>query len=156
MRAFNLWFTRIIGFIIGAGVTFGLELWLFETFKGSFGVRTLPLPVLWLISPLFVGLILGNQASKFALRANDPEKGFKRRFWDTSPLGRFVIVAPMLWVMFVAAYVLVFEPYGYSIHSKEWTHMLKIMLFPPAVLVICYFTYIKLIRPKNVFPNEDG
>ena len=50
---------------------------------------------------------------------------------------------------YASAYILLFEPYGYRVTSRDYEHIFKVLLFPPVVLVISYFVYNKLIKPSR-------
>lgn len=70
------------------------------------------------------------------------------KFWSAAPLSRAMVVVPVFWVLIAGAFVIVFEPYGYM-HSREVAHMMKIVFFPPAILVAGYFAYKIILGPDR-------
>lgn len=65
----------------------------------------------------------------------------------SNPAQRAIIVATGFWTFLVTSFVIVFNPYGYY---TDWNHVFKIIAFPPAMLIIGYILYAKLLRSKNI------
>ena len=143
------WSLRIIGFVAGAAVTFLLEYALLVLLGEIFDRRFLPRSAGWVIMPLVVGTAIAKIAPEIIPTSKLAKQGIIKSYWNASPLARFVVVAPVFWVLAVSAYILLFEPYGYRVTSRDYEHMFKVLLFPPVVLVIGYFVYNKLIKPSR-------
>jgi hypothetical protein len=77
------------------------------------------------------------------------------KFWSSSSLVRSLVIIPFFWVFCVAAFIWLFEPYGY-ISSSECHHMYKVIFFPPLLLGAGCIIYFKLIKPKAVASNNEN
>lgn len=126
---------KFIGFIVGFSVTAGLEVWLLS----ALGVT--PRGPGWVVVPFVAAFALAKSAP--GLVDNISRTGGSQ--WRTSPSFRLVAVLSALWLIAVPAYVLLFEPYGYSMYSSDYSHMFKVMLFPLVVLVVGYIAYTKFV-----------
>ncbi len=76
----------------------------------------------------------------------------KSAFWKASPNTRLVILAGVFWLVAVPVYVFLFEPYStgwVTIDSDDCIHMLKVMLFPIALLAAGYYAYMNLVTDKS-------
>lgn len=145
----KIWLLRIIGFIVGAGLALALEVGLLLLLNEFLDKGLIPRGPGWLVIPIIAGINAAKIAPELGLLSKFEKQGPVANFWKASPLTRFIVVVPIFWILGVGAYVLVFEPYGYRMHSSEYAHMFKIMLFPPAILIAGYFTYVKLILPSK-------
>lgn len=67
-----------------------------------------------------------------------------KKFKKTSLTSRVLIVVPMFWAISVSFFVFVFEPYGHM-SSSDYTHLVKVISFPPVLFFLGYFVYLKLI-----------
>lgn len=138
----------VLGFIIGVSATLALEFGLLFVIGEVFHSRFVPRGFGWFMLPFFVGFAVARIAPEVPEISKFIKEGLLRSFWATRPLTRFMIVAPIFWVVGVGLYVLIFEPYGYMT-SSDYRHMAKVMMFPPVILVAAYFVYIKLISPNS-------
>lgn len=142
------WLIRVVGFIVGAGIAMALEVGLLLLLGELFDKRLMPRGLGWLVIPIIVGISAAKIAPELGPLSKFAKQGLVANFWKASPLTRFIVVAPIFWILGVGAYVLVFEPYGYM-YSSDYAHMFKIMLFPPVVLIAGYFAYEKLVLPNK-------
>lgn len=144
----KLWLYRIAGFVVGAGLTFVLEVG-FLLFLGElFGKRLMPRGLGWVILPILAGIALARVAPDLGPVGRFASTALVRNFWSASPLGRLVVVAPVFWILAVGAYVILFEPYG-DMYSSDYIHMMKVMLFPSILFIVGYLSYKKLILGKK-------
>ncbi|UJB19582.1 MULTISPECIES: hypothetical protein [Lysobacter] len=79
----------------------------------------------------------------------------ERAFFKLSFAARLVIIGTTLWVLIVPAFVFLFEPYGSYMASDDYLHMLKVMLFPVAVIAAGYFAYNRFVIGDSAKPAED-
>jgi len=145
----SAWVLRIIGFVGGVIAAFFLEYLIFLLLQEGSGRRLMPRGVGWALFPVIVGITVGRLTPYFVESAWSKKGEVQKNFWAGSATTRFVIIAPIFWALCVGAYVLIFEPYGYQIHEREYTHMAKVILFPSGLLIVGYFVYEKLIRKPD-------
>jgi hypothetical protein len=73
---------------------------------------------------------------------------FQTNFLKFNKLLRIAIVIPIIWTISVLLYIFFFNPFGYSIDSREWDMLRGLILFPSILIVLCYLAYTKLIAKK--------
>lgn len=99
-------------------------------------------PILWIINGIygkkrrqemdrFSGIGVFDKLSRLSLRT------------------RAFISCGVFWALVVLAFVFMFEPYGRYIDDSEWWQILKIIIFPPAVALVGYVLYVKVIRQDD-------
>lgn len=69
-------------------------------------------------------------------------------FWGARKSSRLVALLTALWILAVLLYVFLFDPYGDSMYSDDYIHMLKVIFLPTALVWIGYAAYPKLVTPK--------
>jgi len=145
----KIWLLRIAGFIVGTGLAVLLELVLLMLLSGLFGKQLMPRGLGWFVLPIVAGIACARVAPELGPLGRYASFVLVKNFWSASPASRLVVVAPVFWVLAVGAFVVVFGPYGYSMSSSEYEHMMKVMFFPPAILVAGYFVYKKLVLGRD-------
>ena len=151
---FFAWPLRIIGFVVGLAATFVLEYLFFLLLGEILGRRMMPRGIGWVIMPFLAGVSLGAIAPELPVASRYAKRGLQEQFRRATVIGRFVVVAPLFWAFCVGAYVLIFEPYGYRILSREYAHMAKVILYPSGILIVGYFVYQKFIRTPDKKADE--
>ena len=76
------------------------------------------------------------------------------RFKKASQTSRVLIVVPIFWAMAVSFFVILFEPYG-DMSSSDYSHLAKVIIFPPVLFLLAYFMYIKLIIIDSSRGNDE-
>jgi hypothetical protein len=117
--------------VISAGFIFRNKWWTIASIIVQFN------PLLWIIN----GVYLKNRWNEMGGN-NVPDFELQETFKKQSKPVRALIGLSVFWVVVAFAYLFLFEPYGYRI---DWGHFLKVLIFPPLVLVGGYFLYIKVI-----------
>ncbi len=138
---------RTVGFLTGATFIVAIEASLLLILGLVFNRELMPRGPGWLLLPLAFGVTASAAAPNIWLRIEAGDFMLVRRFNSASSLVRFAVVFPVFWSLCVGAYVYLFEPYGYMVDS-DYFHMLKVMIFPPVVLLVGLFFYQKLIAPR--------
>tara|TARA_R100001039_G_scaffold33289_1_gene26731 strand:- start:5248 stop:5901 length:654 start_codon:yes stop_codon:yes gene_type:complete len=133
-------FTLVLG-ALSAGFVFRNRWWTVLSIIVQFN------PLLWIINGIYLKNRwneLGNAIQMSSDQGSTNEVSFDliEAFKEQSKTVRALIAICIFWVIVAFAYLFLFEPYGYSI---EWGHFLKVLIFPPAVLVAAYFLYTKVI-----------
>jgi hypothetical protein len=141
------WTLRIFGFVVGAATAVAFEFVLILALNALFRSHFIPRGPGWLFFPIAVGLSVSAAAPTFAVRIARGDFPIATKFRASSRGFRAVIVASILWVVCVAAYVYLFEPYGHYMSSEDDNHMLGVMLFPPVVALVGWALYTKLVAP---------
>jgi len=99
-------------------------------------------PILWIIN----GIYLKNRWSEMSCL---PIEAVAHRFSGSSFANRALFAGSAFWALVVLAFVFMFEPYGRYVSDSEWWQVVKIIVFPPVVLVAGYFLYVKVIKQEN-------
>ncbi|HAT8521827.1 TPA: hypothetical protein I7190_26795 [Vibrio vulnificus] len=144
----KVWLLRIFGFIVGTALAFAFEFALLLIINEVFDTRLVPRGIGWVAIPFFIGVGAAKLAPELSYFTKFKQTSFKQWFWSRSTVTRIVVIAPIFWICSVALYVFLFEPYGYM-RDRDYMHMLKVMLFPTAILVVGHMVYLKLIVPKS-------
>ena len=95
-------------------------------------------PLLWIIN----GIYIKNRWHEMSGVPNIPAFYALK---SQSKATRALAGASIFWVVVASAFVFLFEPYGWRI---DWGHFLKVLVFPPLVIVGGYFLYKKLIAEE--------
>lgn len=99
-------------------------------------------PVLWIIN----GIYLKNRWTEMGgLPAGEVGNKFKNASFST----RVLLAGSGFWALVVLAFVFMFEPYGSYVSNSEWWQVVKIVVFPPVVMVAGYFLYSKVIKQES-------
>jgi hypothetical protein len=133
--------------MVGAACVIALEAALLLLFNSVSDRTYLPRGAGWLIAPIVLGISTGSAAPLVWLRLKQGDSAIARKVQSPPVLWRAYVVFALLWVASVGAYVWLFEPYGYM-SSRDYSHMLKIMLFPPIVTIVGLLLYRKLVKPS--------
>lgn len=99
-------------------------------------------PILWIIN----GIYLKN---RWAEMGGLPVTGVGNKFKTASFSTRVLLAGSGFWALVVLAFVLMFEPYGSYVSDSEWWQVVKIVVFPPVVVVAGYFLYSKVIKQES-------
>lgn len=142
------WTLRVGGFIVGAVLAVGIEAGLLLLVNAMSGRNYMPRGPAWLLLPVGLGISLSAAAPEIWSRIERGDLAAVQKFRSAPVLIRAAIVLPIFWIACVGAYVYLFEPYGYM-GDDDYNHMLKIMLFPVAVVWSGLFLYKKLIITKD-------
>lgn len=143
----KVWLLRILGFIVGTGLAFIFEFSLLLIINEVFDTRLIPKGIGWVAIPFCIGIGAAKLAPELNYFRQFKQFSFKHWFWSSATVTRIVVIAPIFWICSVTLYVFLFEPYGYM-SDRDYMHMLKVMLFPSAILVVGNIVYLKLIAPK--------
>jgi hypothetical protein len=149
---------KIIGFVVGVlvgAIVMIVAYQMLELIAGSTssGYVRYRVSIGFFILPVITGVIgwlefpTLNYKKIYLNVIRFPSK-FKQDFWKYSKLFRLAIVFPVFWMVVVFLYILFFNPFGYSISSKEWMSIFRIILFPSLLLAIVYFSYTRFIDKK--------
>ena len=102
----------------------------------------------WVFDPIIIFIMVfmyrGLKVSSY-LRTISPIKFFLR----LTKNAKIVVFLTTLWVLGVALYVFLFEPYGSSMYYDDYIHMLKVTSFPIVLTWIGYVAYPKIITPTR-------
>ena len=139
---------RAVGFAVGAGFVVCLEVGLLLLVNAMAHREYMPRGAGWIIAPIAVGLAASAAAPEKWQRIERGDFASITRFRAASRAIRAAIAFPMFWIICVGAYVWLFEPYGYM-GSDDYSHMFKVMLFPPAVFLVALLLYKKVVAPKG-------
>jgi hypothetical protein len=149
---------KVVGFVIGAlaGVIVMIVAYqILELIAGSTsgGHVRYRVPIGFFILPIITGVIgwlvfPTLNYKKIYLNVKRFPSKFKQDFWKYSKFLRLVVVFPVFWMITVFLYISFFNPFGYSISSKEWMSIFRIILFPSLLLAIVYFSYTRFIDKK--------
>ncbi|UYM14588.1 DUF2628 domain-containing protein [Endozoicomonas euniceicola] len=140
---------KVAIFFISAFFVIILECLLFGFLYYVLEFKAVPKGLFWLAAPIFIGLACTRYdvlVSEFIAKTSD--KG-KQIFWRGNSFSRFIILSPLIWMIFVGAYILVFDPYEGWFSSEDKKNLIKFIVTPPLLLVVCYLLYIKLINPPK-------
>ncbi|MBW3528645.1 hypothetical protein KO533_19025 [Shewanella sp. NKUCC05_KAH] len=143
----RVWILRVLGFLLGGFVG--------VLFVGIIASLTNRVALAMVIIPILSG-IAGSRL--LVLFCNDSDSFGGRlitKFWSASPAARALVVAPAFWIACVGVFVWLFEPYGGYMSSSDYTHMYKVMLFPPLLLAAGSIVYFKLVKPKAVASRKE-
>ena len=99
-------------------------------------------PILWIIN----GIYLKNRWSEMSGLSIE---AVAHKFSRSSFANRALFAGSAFWALVVLAFVFMFEPYGRYVSDSEWWQVVKIIVFPPVVLVAGYFLYVKVIKQEN-------
>ena len=99
-------------------------------------------PILWIIN----GIYLKNRWDEMG---GLPVAGIGNKFKKLSFSYRLLLAGSIFWALVVLAFVLMFEPYGSYVSGSEWWQVVKIVAFPPVVVVSGYFLYSKVINQES-------
>lgn len=127
-------FKKIIGFIIGFGVAFGL-LVLFSIESGF-----MPRGAGWLFLLVMVGIFGASVAAnpgKYWTTITGSFSRVLRSWWSLSPRLRLLIVVSVIWM--IASYVI----------QEEYDEDLKIVFMPPIAIIAFHFAERLLVRGKE-------
>lgn len=137
----------IVGFVLGALVLIALY-FLIQLIMAAFGAHhtRFRAPVFLIFLPV-IGLIFGWKAGPYA----GPE--IQAFIENSSTSMRAMIAASTLWIIALLSYIALFEPgsfsYGLSRMSQgDMEFLIKMLLFPLAILWACYFAITKFIMRK--------
>ncbi|HIO29937.1 hypothetical protein [Marinobacter salarius] len=143
----KIWTLRILGFLLGG-------------FVGIFvadivASLTDRIAVLMAVIPIMSGI----GGSYFLIWSCYSQNSFGarlvRKFWNCSSIVRALLVAPVFWIACVGAFIWLFEPYGGYMSSSDFSHMYKVMVFPPLLLGAGCSAYFKLIKPKTTGSTKE-
>lgn len=143
----RFWILRVLGFLLGGFV--GI---LFVVIIAHLTNRVA-------LAMVIIPILSGAAGSHFLVSlCNAPDSIGGRlveKFWSASSTARALLVAPAFWIACVGVFVWFFEPYGGYMSSSDFTHMYKVMLFPPLLLGAGSFVYFKLVKPKAAAAREE-
>ena len=143
----RVWILRVLGFLLGGFVG--------VLFVAIIAYLTNRVALAMVIIPILFG-IAGSHLSILLCNAPDSIGGrLITKFWSASPAARALVVAPAFWTACVGVFVWLFEPYGGYMSSSDYTHMYKVMLFPPLLLAAGSIVYFKLVKPKAVASRKE-
>lgn len=115
--------------VVSAGFILRNRWWIIASIVVQFN------PILWIIN----GIYLKNRWHEM----DDTSNIFAlNNLKYKSKAIRLVVAASIFWVIVASAYVFLFEPYGWRI---DWSHLLKVLIFPPLVFVGGYIIYKKIL-----------
>lgn len=142
----KIWILRIFGFLIG-GVGGSFLVALISLLTNRFSLAMVIIPIM--------SAVAGSHWIIFLCHSPDSIGGrLITKYWDSSSLIRALVIAPIFWMVCVAAFIWIFEPYGYM-SSSDYHHMYKIMFFPPLFLGAGSMIYFKLVKPKTTVSNKN-
>jgi hypothetical protein len=78
-----------------------------------------------------------------------PISSVSAKFGNISPINRTLIAGSAFWASVILAFIFVFEPYGDYVSDIEWWQVVKIIIFPPVVVISGYILYIKVIKQDS-------
>jgi|AntRauTorckE5430_2_1112549.scaffolds.fasta_scaffold02496_2 hypothetical protein len=143
----RVWILRVLGFLLGCFVG--------VLFVGIIAYLTNRVALAMVVIPILSGI---SGSHFLVLFCNTPDSIGGRlitKFWSASSAARALVVVPVFWIACVGVFVWLFEPYGGYMSSSDYTHMYKVMLFPPLLLGGGSFVYFKLIKPKSVTARKE-
>lgn len=145
------WMLRVAGFVIGAGVAVAIEVGLLLLASALTSRQFMPRGLGWIVVPIAFGITAGTAAPTVWSRAQRGDIAMLRKFRLMSLRMRAAIVFSVFWALCVGLYVYLFEPYGELeyMDSTAYHHMFKLMIFPPAVVLIGLALYTKLVAPTT-------
>lgn len=143
---------KILGFIVGFVVALGFEVGLLMIFNSIFDKNMSPRGLGWIMFPVMAGVGLSSIAPILAAKLSTSSWSFRHN----STGARFVVFLSGLWLLSASAYVFLFEPYGSSMYSEDYSHMFKVMLFPLGIIVIGYFTYSKFVIGNSTTETSES
>ncbi len=151
----KIFLIRVVGFIVGVAVAAAFEFLVFIMLQLLLGTQLRPKSIGWLIIPLIFGYYFAKMAPDAGAMISTLKEGSTKAYWEASSLVRLFIVLTVAWLVGFLFYVIVFEPYGSRIHTREWREFFLLWLTPPIIAAACYQVYMKLIRPKEVSVEEE-
>lgn len=146
----KIWFFRIISFISGFCLCVLLEVLFFHSLLG---LNIKVISSIGGFSAVFFGLLTVQLAPLILADLKTCKEKLIRYYWSMSRLNRGLILAPLLWFILVILFVFFFRPYG-AMSDEDYVRVFKIIIFPPLVVLICYYAYKKLILEDS--DKSDG
>ena len=65
---------------------------------------------------------------------------------------RVIVTSSFMWLVAVLAYTSTFSPFGADIRDDEWAQLLKVIVFPPAIIAVGFVLFEQLLSEDN--PKE--
>ena len=62
---------------------------------------------------------------------------------------RLLIATALFWPVCVVSFNGVFSPYGEYMNDRDFSHLLKVIFFPPVLMGVGYFLYKKVLKPQG-------
>jgi len=142
MSRLKLFFLRGLGFICAAGFVIVIEFLLILVFNLIFNARLIPIGIGWLVLPFLFG-IHGSKVAPYYYIIKLPKI---INFLQIKFLAlKKALIITLLWIFFICAFVIVFQPFGGSINDEELSFLIKAILFPPLIFGFIYYIYPRFI-----------
>jgi hypothetical protein len=140
----------LAGFAVALAVTFVITVILHDLLRWR---SFLPRGIGWFVMPFLWGIWWANAAPEWWYRLEKGEDGLSTKFRTSSKVTRTLIVGSAMWVLTVGLYVLMFDPYD---SFTDFSHLLKVMSFPPMIGFAGLAAYNKFVAPETINLDVDA
>jgi len=104
-------------------------------------------PILWLLNGIYLKNRWDEMNGLSTIKISNKLKEVCHKFNNISVSNRVLIAGSVFWALSVLAFNFMFEFGWYYI---GWWQILKIIIFPPAIAVIGFWLYAKVIKQQDV------
>jgi hypothetical protein len=149
---------RIAGFVVGILVAYLMEcvfLWVISAltrqwiWSGNQWGNTMPkVGCFGAVLAAIAGVACAYAVPELGPAGRYARVGLVRKFWSVSPASRLLLAAPLFWILGLAAFVILFDPFhsaaieNFYVQKDSHRFVVKLMFFPPAVFGAGYLVYI--------------